>query len=409
MLKNKFKIITLLLVVSMIFIVPIVRAENETTDTNVVINEDPEANNNQQVTNISETNEESQNIQNPEDSFKKSDVYLVGDNITIDYIVDGNLFVCANSVTINSQIGGDAFIIANSVTIGENGYIFSNLFTTSESVDVKGVVYDIYALSNNINISGYVYRDIKVGCNTLNILGTIGRNAFVDCNNITFAQSNIENPEQEPTVTSNGSISGDLNYSSKNEISIPENAVTGNVNYTKSVTTSENNIQDKLYSLGSLIATTIILWLLCLWLAPKFIEKSSDLAIKKPLPVIGLGILAPIVIAIASIILLILGITSVAGLILLAQLFIVIAISTALFIITANNIICNKLKIEKKLGIFGMLIVSSIVLWLVKLIPYLGTLVSLVASIIGLGIITSNFILKVNDKKEDTKQEKNAE
>lgn len=403
MLKNKFKIITLLLVVSMIFIVPIVRAENETTDTNVVINEDPEANNDQQVTNIAETNEESQNIQNPEDSFKKSDVYLVGDNITIDYIVDGNLFVCANSVTINSQIGGDAFIIASSVTVGEDGYIFSNLFTTSESVDVKGVVYDIYALSNNVNISGYVYRDIKVGCNTLNILGTIGRNAFVDCNNITFAQSDTENPGQEPTVTSNGSISGDLNYSSKNEISIPENAVTGNVNYTKSVTTSENNIQDKLYSLGSLIATTIIIWLLCLWLAPKFIEKSSDLAIKKPLPVIGLGILAPIVITIASIILLILGITSVAGLILLAQLFIVIAISTALFIITANNIICNKLKIEKKLGIFGMLIVSSIVLWLVKLIPYLGTIVSLVASIIGLGIITSNFILKVNDKEENTK------
>ncbi len=32
--------------------------------------------------------------------------------MTIDYIVDGNLFVMANTVTINSQIGGDAFIMA---------------------------------------------------------------------------------------------------------------------------------------------------------------------------------------------------------------------------------------------------------------------------------------------------------
>lgn len=38
--------------------------------------------------------------QNQEENYKKSDVYLVGDDITIDYIVDGNHFCKANKVTI---------------------------------------------------------------------------------------------------------------------------------------------------------------------------------------------------------------------------------------------------------------------------------------------------------------------
>ena len=108
---------------------------------------------------------------------------------TIDYIVDGNLFICADSVTINSQIGGDAFIIANSITVEDEGYIFNNLFAMAQNIDIKGVVCDIYSLSENSNISGYIYRDIKMTCSNLSISGIIGRNAFVDCSTISFNKS----------------------------------------------------------------------------------------------------------------------------------------------------------------------------------------------------------------------------
>ena len=55
-------------------------------------------------------------------------------------------------------------------------------------------------------------------------------------------------------------------------------------------------------------------------------------------------------------------------------------------------------KIEKNIGIFGMLIVSSAVLWLICLIPYVGIIVKLLASILGLGIITKS-VLPSNVKK----------
>lgn len=392
MLKNKLKIIALLTVIILSLMIPIVRAENETGEAVAINQESSEA-----VT----INEESGEVTTVNDNFKKSDVYLFGDNITIDYIVDGNLFVCANTVTINSQIGGDAFICAGTINIEKQGYIFSNLFACAETINISGVVYDVYAMANNVTISGYVYRDIRVGANTLNIDGTIGRNAFVEVNTINFAQSN----EEEALLSSNGFINGDLNYSSSKEGSIPEGAVSGSTNFTEksSENSDSTSIQDYILSLGTFVATIAIIWLLCLWIAPKFLNNTDKLMTEKLLPVIGFGLLTPIVIAILFIILLILGITSKIALLSLGVLFLLIAISSSISVIGVNNIICNKFKIEKTIVKFEILVASSIVIWLLTLIPYVGGLISFILTILGLGIIVISIIPARTKKKEDKK------
>ena len=149
MLKKKFGMIVLVLITVFALVSPVAIAAE--TDTNAE---------------VTTTNEE---VTTTEENFKQGDVYLTGDDITIDYIVDGNLFIFADTVNINSQIGGDAFIFANSVTVGDQGYIFSNLFTIAPTLNILGVVYDLYALSDNVTITGYVYRDIRVSANNLNI------------------------------------------------------------------------------------------------------------------------------------------------------------------------------------------------------------------------------------------------
>lgn len=400
MLKNKFKIIAILSVIILVLTLPVVRAENETA-------EDATASS---ATESSSTNAESIDTEvatnsTDDGNFKRGDVYLVGDNVTIDYIVDGNLFVVANNVTINSQIGGDAFICANTVTIGEQGYIFSNLFTVSKNVNVDGVVYDLYSASETTTITGYVYRDIRVGSNTVNVFGTIGRNAYVDCVTLNFAQDTNGNNEENTNLTSQGMINGNLKYSAKEEASIPEGSVTGETTFEQEIISDNNNsIQEQILSLGTFVVTVIVIWLLCLWLAPKFLKNNTSLlTTKKILPVIGFGILTPIIGMLLTILLFVIGITANIGLLLLIALFVLIAISTSIFVITINHIICDKLKIEKTIGIFGMLVVSSIVLWLIDLIPIVGSLVNIIAVILGLGIIISSLVLK--EKVEDTKNE----
>lgn len=401
MLKKKTSIIILLIVLILALTLPVVRAENETADTNsenqdvtALTSPDSSMDTENSESEVTILENETSDSEDTEADFKEGDVYLAGDDITIDYIVDGNLFIFADSVTINSQIGGDAFIFAKSVTIGEQGYIFSNLFTVAENIDIKGVTYDLYSVSKNINISGYIYRDIKVVANTLNILGTVGRNAFVECSDIQFGNQEADSSEGQNTITSNGSISGDLNYTSKNELNIPDDKVGGNINFTQKVVESSNTINNKIFDLGSFIVTVILIWLVLLWIAPKFVKSCNQILTNKPLPVIGLGILTPIAFIFAFIILLLLNITVAFSFLSLAVFCILLLVSSSIFVIAINNMLCTKLKINKNVGIFGMLIVSAIVLWLIKLIPILGTLVSFIVSILGLGIIVSNLILK---------------
>ena len=295
--KNKLKIIAFVILLIMLISTTIVFADNEqqilTNDQSLVEN------------NVSEEN----NISN-EESYKKSDVYLAGEDVTVDYIVDGNLFICANTVTINSQIGGDAFIMAKKIVIDSEGYIFSNLFAMAESIEIKGVVYDVYSLSKDLSISkGYVYRDLKSACETLNVNGIIGRNVYAAFSNIFF--NNEEN--------SKGIIYGNLNYSSNSQASIPENVVNGEVKYHETTTETEaisakSIIIDYIISLIKFIVFVIIIWLLCLWLAPKFLDSTNKYVGKNTLSVFGFGLLALFAIPVLCVILLILQLSTKAAL-----------------------------------------------------------------------------------------------
>lgn len=395
MLKNKLKVIALMIVMIVSFTIPVVRAENETSTDETSGTQD-------EAVAISE-NEEENAVEDTSTNMRKGDVYLSGDDVTVDYIVDGNLYVFAKSVTINSQIGGDVFAFAETVNVGEQGYVFSNLFTCAKTVNVSGVVYDLYALAQDVQINGYIYRDIRVASNSLDIKGTIGRNAYAQSNNITFATA--QEGQEKGTVSSAGIVNGNLEYGASKEISIPEGAVAGETKYTPINEKNSNGVKTYMLSLGTEIATVIIIWLLCLWLAPKFLNKTNTLLTKKVPALIGYGILVPILAIVAFVILAILGITSKIAIIELMLLAVLIAISSSVFVIATNNIVCNKLKIEKNIGIFGMLIVSSAVLWLICIIPYVGSIVRFITLILGLGIITKS-VLPSDTKKSNNKVKK---
>lgn len=403
--KNKIKIITILTVIILALTLPIVRAENETNDdaenpntiTAENVSDENTSNEATEPTDFTNNNSEMDVSDTDSENFKRSDIYLTGDDVTIDYIIDGNLFVFANHVTINSQIGGDALICADTITIGDQGYVFSNLFAFAKNVTIDGVVYDLYSASESTNINGYVYRDIRVGSNTVNISGTIGRNAYIDCANLNFVQNTHDD---DPHEDSQGIINGNLKYSAKQEASIPEGAVTGETTFEKETSFNGNTLQDQIMSLATILITVVVIWLLCLWLAPKFLKNNSSLlTTKKILPVIGFGILTPIASIIVAILLFILGATSKLALLLIIILVILMMISTSIFIIAITNVICEKLKIEKTGRTFSILVMTTIVLWILNLIPFVNSLVGFVSTVLGFGIVVSSLVLK--DKTDD--------
>lgn len=392
MLKNKTKFIVIVSIIFILLSSTIALANNDVNYDNdiMLLSQDNLENT---ITN------EISNAQNQQNSYKKSDVYFAGDKITIDYIVDGNVFICANSVTINSQIGGDVFIVAKDLKIEENASIYNNLFAVANTIDVKGLVYDIYAVAQTLNISkGYISRDIKVSCNTVNINGTIGRNAFINCDSLNF------NTDSNTSAI----IYGDLNYSASVESSIPENTVAGKVTYSQ-ITNDESSTQEIISSyilnLGSFTTFVAIIWLICLWIAPKFLDSTNKYIGNKTLSVLGTGLLTLIVVPIACIILLLLQLTSTISLLLLAIYILAIAISKTIFTIAINNYICSKANINKNLGKFGMLILSSIVIWAITKIPYIGSIISFITIIIGLGILVASILPKKQPKNVSESEE----
>ena len=398
MLKNKTKIIAFLLVLILAITSSFVYADNETSSENDIA----------LISDTSETKPVETNVENTvstnetsKDSYKNSDVYLMGDNVTIDYVVDGNLFVMADTVTINSKIGGDAFIMAKTINVGDQAYIFSNLFAMANSIDIKGVVYDVYALSQNFTVSnGYIYRDAKLCCNTININGVIGRNAFVSCSNINF--NTDENDK--------GIIYGDLTYSTPSELSFDKNIVNGNVTYKAPKVSPEKSVRENVASyisdLGAFLAFVIIIWLVCLWLAPKFLNDTNKFVGKKTLNVLGTGLLTLIVLPIACIILLLLQLTAGISLLTVAIYILALIVAKSIFTIVANNYLCSKLNINKNTGIFGMLIVSGVIVWVISELPYVGGIVSFIISVLGLGVLVSAILPKKAKKASDTNEVK---
>ena len=378
MLKNKFKIVFVFMILFLFIFSPFINAVSENivmsnefvdgdnypidpddpygimpinNDNPSVVTDDPEQNSSQidktEKDNDSTTNETQYNVGISNENYKQNSVYLTGDDIIIDYVIDGNLFIMANSVSINSSISGDVFVCAKNVTINNNGYIMNNLFATCNSLNIQGVSYNVYALSSNIDISGYVYKDLYAASNNLTISGIVHRNAYLSFDSINF----IEN-------SNNSSISkhinGILDYSSEKEVNDIQNNVEGEVTYTN-LTSNSSSISNIFITIGTTITTSVLIWLLLMWLAPKFEKNTNLIFTKKILPIIGFGILTLLAVPVISIILLLLGITSIVSLLLFSIYLIIIAISSSLFVISINNLICNKLKISKNIGIIRCL------------------------------------------------------
>ena len=256
-----------------------------------------------------------------------------------------------------------------------------------------------------------IYRDLKTVCQKLNVAGTIGRNAFVNASTIVFNEG-TENADAETNTTKKGIIYGTLEYSSSEEVNIPDGSVLGDVKFNKITSNAENMsvgtiIANYILDLGAFLAFVLIIWLVCLWLAPKFLESTNNYVGKVTWKVLGYGLLALIAIPIVAIILILLQLTSSVALLLIALYILSLVIAKALFTITANKFLCTKLNINKNTGIFGMLIVTGIIVWVLKELPYIGSVVSFVITILGLGILVTALLpkKKTSNKKEIKKSE----
>lgn len=353
------------------------------------------------VTAISETEGEALTTseENESTSWTNSDLYVCKDKVEVSNVVDGNAYIIGKEVTITGEIGGDLFVMAEKLNI-EGGYIYSNLFVCANEVNINGVVYDVYAACNTFNLQndGFVYRDMRVTANNVNLNGKVRRNAFVGANNISFAEN------------ASTTIYGNLTYSSNSEIAIPEGVVSGTTTYNK-VNVTDNNksvastILSYVLDLLKALLYTLVITLILLWLAPKFIERVSKMGVGKSFASLGIGFGA----FIAFFVFIFIGIfllISVVGIpVFVLGMFASILVGylgNAIASIFFGKLFTRLLKMEGKVKFVLFTLVSSLIIWAISYIPFIGGFLSFLIWLFGIGTLIVNIFNRKEKAQEKT-------
>lgn len=395
MLKRKTKIVALLLTLLLV-----ITTVSFATDTPVATSETGNVTSTVPGDNAKvEGNETSTNTQETPE-IHNGDLYVFDNKIEMDKLVDGNVFLFGNDINVTGKVNGSIYVFGKNVTFSNDSYIIQSIYVMADQVTLNGVANDLYACARKVDMSfdSFMYRDLRVAAETFNFNGGVGRNAFVGANNFNF-------------VTTEGSaalVYGDLTYSSPKELSLTTSLVQGNVNYKQEFVQEESItdiIIDKVIDVCNTLLYALVVFLLCLWLAPKFLAKTSSYM--QPVSAatsFGIGLLSVIVAGIAGIALLFTIVGIPVGFAVIAVLALLVSIANAVTCISITNVLKEKFAFAKNYLTYLTLAGVVIVIWALELIPYVGTFISFVVNMIGLGIVVHYLFTRNNCDKKETKE-----
>lgn len=341
--------------------------------------------------------------------------------------ISGNVFVTANKFVVEpgSKIYGDLYVCANEVELSQSAIVYGNVFILSDKLTVNSEIGgSLYATVKSFDMQyfGFISRDLHLTSETATLNGYIYRNSFIDAKNITtndkFINQKDFNVTDADNITFSGEvkenakinaktitfrnknndkdisciINGNLDYSSKKEIEIPDGVVLGDVNYSNYAPTKTalSAIFEYVLDLIALLLCVYIIYTLISKLIPKFLDKLSNISGSKLLKCLGIGILLLILIPVIVVLLLLSNVGSILGLIILLLYFVMLLIAKPIFIIAISEFAKNK--VSNNFNIYLYILVISIILSLISLIPYIGLIVSLLTCCTGFGMIIKNLI-----------------
>lgn len=329
-------------------------------------------------------------------SIVENDLYLYGNDITMNQNVDGNVYIFGKNVNISGEVYGNLFICAGNVTFEDSAYIDSSTYIVAKNVNFNAYSDSLYVACNELSIpeNHGTYKDLYAITTKTTLLGTIGRNANIFTSQLIMSSD-----------SSQGSITGNLNYSSDTQLELPDNAVTGEITYLANNTgKTYNTIWDIIINIVNSIFATSLVYLLYRFFLEKGLEKSSSCLSHKFGKVVLTGIVSLIAIPIISIILIIAKVGLIPGLLLLMLYMFMIGISPYIFASILARRIYNNKKFSKMPLEYLLAILIGVVLSALQMIPFIGIIVTIFISIIGFGIIIYNLFFNGNHKNSNIEE-----
>lgn len=317
------------------------------------------------------------------------DVYLFGDLVTISGLVHGDAIIFCREAIIDGTIDGSLLVFAEKIRI--DGEIAGTARGGANSIIFSGTTgRDLMMAANTISISGNVSQDLFGAANRITVTGAIGRNILASINHLLIdapVGGNIDAYTSDLVIGPRAVLSGRVTYTSSNEASVDSSAVVSgqlkriDPSSEQAVVRPGRSVWSFIRPILSLLALALLLILIF----PGFTTGTAAMIGEKPGASAGYGALLVFVAPLAVLVLLITVIGIPIG-ILSILLYGVLLYTARVF---AGYYLAKLFfkRISKELHPVWIALCGVLVLALLIKIPYLGWLINLAAVIFASGAL----------------------
>jgi len=341
------------------------------------------------------------------DGVVKGDVMAVGQSLVVNGTVEGDVMAAVQAVTVNGEVTDD--LRAGAMTILINGTVGDDVLVggfSFESGPESSIGGDLFMGGFQALVDGELAGDINAGLGGLKISGLVGGNVDVDVDAAGSGPSPVDFmggiPNVPPmprvplglTVDDDASIAGNVIYRSPAEARVDQTAIAGNVNFVKrEVETSGQpgfGFGSWLWDQIQRLLRLLLVGALAIWLVPLYISEAGQKLQEKLWPSLGWGALTPIIFFV-----MLLGL----GLVSILVGFPVLVFGTfffsyllALFYLGAivvgqwlGRLILQRTSPNQAENLWWSVMVGLVGVWLLTMIPILGTIVGFFIALFGVG------------------------
>lgn len=332
----------------------------------------------------------------PANAVVNHDYFAYGKSVEIDGTVNGDLYVFGGQVFIDGTVNGDVLIAGGSVEI--SGKVSQDVRLLSGQASISGEVgRNVTAVTATIEFSpsARIHNNIVVLSGNVDLESSIGNNARVYASNLRLSDGiggKLYAYVGQMRITSKAEIQGDVEYwSNKNALIDPHAKIGGKLTHHPSFFYSifhgkifkTLKIGSKLAALLMNFFYTFVIALIMMRYFPQRIEGTLYALNHKLLQSFIAGIVLVILLPLLFLALLITIVGVPFALTLLAINVISFYTAKILVIIWGAKHLFRRFDFKKHKRIYFAF--GLIIYYIISLIPYLGTAVSLGALLLGLG------------------------
>lgn len=288
----------------------------------------------------------------------EGDIIAAGRELTFSGAVSDDIRAAGENVSILERVGGHIVAAGRGVTLAEGSSVTDDAWLAGETIILRG------------NVDGAV----RAAGRRIEILGTTGSDVIVY--------------GSEVTVGDNARIAGSLTVHAEREPVVSESAeITGQVTYLP--LEKRDGVFGGLFLLLTIAAAAIVVVLL----SSQLVQRMTAAARSAPWINLGTGLAALIgtPLLVLALFITVLGSYLAFGLIALYALLIVFGFVAGLLVLSSWALALlgkRRPAPEGRLAQIGAIVVTTVILWLVTLIPVLGGIVLLLLLLAGIGALT---------------------